>query len=219
MKNIKALIKLDFQFVSPYWKWLVFYLGISILFGILNQDGAVFALTITIFAMTVMFFPFEVTEKNNLNILYGALPTNRQSVIFARYCSSIILLVVSLIIAFAGSIIINAAFGNGFNATMEFLFLCISAGVYLVINSWQMPVFFRRGYLKGRLFAWIPAIIFIVLINLPALLDLFNVEFGGIFVIMIRNPLVTSLISVFAGIAAFIVSYFVSRILYLYKDM
>jgi len=222
MKNIMALLKLDFKLITPYWKWLLLFFGIALLMGVIqggSDHGLIFMISFTLFAGTFTAFNFENTEKSNLNVLFATLPTNRKSMLFVRYLYTIIVLGLSMLVAIGVGLIIDSAFGNNTPFEIYLMFICVSFGLFLFNVSFQTPFFYAKGYMKGRIFLWIPIIAVMVVLNVPALLGIFNVEINfNIFEIMLRNTTVTNLIAVGVGIAAITISYFASRKIYLNKD-
>jgi len=220
MKNIKGLLKLDTRLVTPYWKWLVLFFGLALLFTLIgDRSGPMFMISFTIFSATLTAFPFENTEKSNLNVLYATLPTNRKSMLTARYIFFIGFLVLSLAFAFIVGQIIDVIFDNNIGFEDYALFICLAFGIFVFNVSFQTPFFYGKGYIKGKIFLWIPIIVIMIIMNIPALLDVFGVETNfNIFRIMIENRLTTCIIAVVVGIASFVISFFTSRVIYLKKD-
>jgi len=220
MKNLKALLGLDFKLCMPYWKWWVMFLGISLLMGLLNRDGGAFIITVAIFTMTVMVFPFEVTDKSNLDVLYATLPSNRKSMVVARYGFFLLSLLAVMLVAVPIGIVIHAAFGRTFSFTMFAVITVFSMAIYLVCVGIQTPFMYKYGYKKGRIFMWIPLIAFVLVINLNGLFDLLNLDIDfNIFEILFRNALITTLVSLGVGVFAFVASFLLSRRFYLRKDL
>jgi len=220
MKNIKALLKLDFQLLVPYWKWWLLFLGISLFIGLVNQDGYIFMLSATIFAGTMMAFPFESTDNSNLNILYASLPTTRKSMVTARYMFILLTLFAALAVSTVVGLIINLGFGNPITAGLIFPFITLSFALFLVSVGFQTPFMYKYGYVKGKIFMWIPIVLATIVLMLPAIFNLFRLDITfNIFEVLLRNPTVTSLISLGVGIAAIAMSFFLSRKTYLKKDI
>ena len=215
-----ALLKLDIKLITPYWKWLLLFFGIALLIGVVaGQDGTVFMISFTMFAGTFTAFNFENTEKSNLNVLFATLPTNRKSMLFVRYLYTLIVLALSLFVAISVGLIIDLAFGNTPSFTIYLMFACLSFGLFLFNTSFQTPFFYAKGYMKGRIFLWIPIIIVMIALNLPVLFDAFNIDANvNIFEVMFRNITLTNWIAVTVGVASIIVSYLASRKIYLKKD-
>ena len=223
MKNIKALLKLDFELIKPYWMWLLMFLGIAIVLTLVtvnqNNSAISFIISLIMFAGTFICFPFESTDNSNLNVLYASLPTNRKSIIVARYISILIILATSLIVAVVGSILMDLAFSNPLSFSFIATFTCIAFALYMFNVGFQTPFMYRFGYVKGKIFIWIPIIIVMAIMFIPDLLGAFDVIVNfNIFNILLQNPLVTSLVSLGAGIIFITVSFFISRAIYLKKD-
>jgi len=219
MKNFKALLGLDVKLCLPYWKWWAMFFGLALFMGIMNQDGGLFILFIAMFGMTLMAYPFELAEKSNLDVLYASLPSNRNSMLVARYSFMALSLLAMMLVAIPVGLIITVAFGNTINATAFAIITALSIGIYLICVAVQTPFMYKHGYRKGRIFMWIPITIAIVVFNLPVLFDLFNlnIEFN-IFEILFRNATASILVSLGVGIASFIASFFLAQKLYLKKD-
>jgi len=227
MKNLKALLKLDLLLLAPYKLWFLLFLGISILLGIFMSGfgdelvGFSFIISWTIFAGTIMAFPFESIDNGNMNVLYATLPTNRKSIIAGRYLIILVILVLSLVVGIIGSLALDLIFSNTITHQVMLLSISLSIGLYLLAVGFQTPFLYKVGYIKGKIFMWIPIIIVNLVMLIPTVLDLFGVENPNrfsIFNVMLSNTLPASLIALGAGAVSLIVSYILSRKIYLNKD-
>jgi len=220
MKKITALLRLDFQLLKPYWKWWLMFFGIALFMGLINQGGDVFMLSIIIFAGTVMAFPFESTDKSNLHVLYSILPTNRKSMVTARYLFTLLLLALTLVISVVVGIILDLSFRNGVSLSVIIPVICISTGIFAVSVGFQTPFFYRFGYTKGRIFMWIPIVVIMIIMNLQLVFNLFRLDISfNIFEILFRQRVVTSLVSIGVAVTALVVSFVLSRVIYLRRDV
>ena len=196
------------------------FLGMALLMGIISRAGNVFMISFTMFAGTFTAYTFENTEKSNLNVLFATLPTNRKSMLVARYIFMLIVLLAFLVVAIGLGLIIDLAFSNTISFSMYLMFICLGFGLFLFNTGFQTPFFYRFGYTKGRIFLWIPIILVIIVMNLPVFFGLFNLDIDfDIFVIMFRNQTATNLISAGVGILSLVVSFFASSKVYLNKDV
>ncbi|MCL2822111.1 MAG: ABC-2 transporter permease, partial [Firmicutes bacterium] len=199
MKNLKPLLKLDFQLLKPYWIWWVLFLGIALVVGLLNQMGFVFMVSLAMFAATIMAFPFESTDKSNLHVLFSTLPTNRRSMVLARYIFILIGLAVALVVGIVLAIVIDLIFTPQVS-TLDPMYFLTSVSLFLalftLVVGFQTPFFYRFGYVKGKIFMWVPIVLIMIAMMLPGLLSIFNIESSfNIFSAMFLNPLPTSLIA------------------------
>ena len=219
MKNIGKLLGLDVKLIKPYWKWCVLFLAIALFFSVINRDGAVFIVVFAMLSASVMAFPFEFTCKSNLNVLYATLPTNRKTLLVARFGFMLVTLVLMLVISVATSLVIDLIFGNEISWRMMAFFVCVAFGMFLVMTGFQTPFFYKFGYAKGRIFMWIPTVLIIVALNLPLLFSLLpgEIEFN-IFEWAFGNVNLAKAVAVASGLVVFVISYLVSRRIYLRKD-
>jgi len=229
MENLKALIKLDYRLVSPYWKWLLLFAGIALLIsvqtveGVFRMNGYSFVIAFIVFFATCTAFPFESTDKYNMNVLYSTLPSNRKSQVTARYLSILIFLGLSLVVAIVGGIIMNAIFLDGNNWQFMGTVISVSIAIYIVMAGFQTPFMYKFGYQKGRIAIWVGAIIIVAAQLIPGLLNTFGVENYSDFDLfaLILNPnnaLVTSIVSLLIGVVGLVASYFISLRVHLKRD-
>ncbi|MCL2370457.1 MAG: ABC-2 transporter permease [Firmicutes bacterium] len=220
MKKIKALLKLDFQLLAPYWKWWLMFIGFSLAIALLNQSGFFFIISLMIFAGTVMAFPYESTEKSNLGILYATLPTNRKSMVFARYVMVLIVFVISYAVAIGAGIIIDLAFHQTLDGRMILLATALAFAMYTISVGFQTPFLYRFGYQKGRIFMWIPIILVNIVLMLPAFAQMANLNRSlNVMATFGNHQTLTNIISFAVGVVAIIASYIASHIIYLRKNI
>jgi len=255
MKNLKALLKLDMELIKPYWRWLLMFFGISILTSVFMGGGIAFILNLFVFGATILAFPFENVEKGNMETLYAVLPTNRKSMIFARYIFAVIFMLIVAAIAVGVGALIDFIYMQIPNyvqnpvypyypeyiriprlmeldmyANMLFTMLALGFAMYMITFSVQTPFFYKYGYKKGRIFMWIPIIVIMLVSLVPSIvsmvdgpnINLFNMMLG----VNANTPelaqqarLITTLVSLGAGILFPIGSFFLSRKMYLRKDI
>ena len=222
MKNVKALMKLDWELIKSFRIWLAVFLAIAVAVTLINQTGIVFiVIWVGVFSALIMAWQFEVTDKNNLNVLYAALPTTRKSMVFARYMFALIFLASAIVIGLVVGLGVELIFGNEIVFDIIFMIMSLSIGIFFLMVAWQNVFFFKLGYTKGRMFVWVPLTIFIILLNLPVLLGIFNVTISmdQIFMEIFANTWLVSGIALVIGVTAFVASYFASCRTYLKKDI
>jgi len=126
---------------------------------------------------------------------------------------------------------------NPFYGQMLFAMAGLAFALFCVTVGLQTPFFYKFGYKKGRIFMWLPIIVVMLITLLPQVIywisdgaiqfNIFNTLIGvpsfdaeGI---MINDGstarLITSLVSVVVGALALVGSFFLSRAMYLKKDI
>jgi hypothetical protein len=156
MNNIIKLIKLDKSLVKPYYKYYLIVLIIPLVttFSYKNiTSGIVFAMVMT--AMTSN-YTFSVTEKNDLNRLYGLLPVSKKDIVTGRYLFTALSGLLSLIIITLLNVIVLTISKIGF--TIDEILFGIDFGIitYFLFTAVQLPGYFKFGAIKGRAFNFIP---------------------------------------------------------------
>ncbi|MCL2861422.1 MAG: ABC-2 transporter permease [Firmicutes bacterium] len=106
--------------------------------------------------------------------------------------------------------------------SMLFTMVALAFGTYSLTVGIQTPFFYKFGYKKGRIFMWIPLLIVIIVLNLPWLLNIIaDIEFN-VFDFILRNQisrLISSFVFVGVGTLILIGSFFLSRKMYLKKNI
>ena len=220
MKNLWALLKLDITYIKTYWPWTLMFIGIAVIFGLSFQQGIGFMVNLSVFMVVITLFPYESADKG-LDILYGALPTNRKSIVTGRFLFLLLVLLVFVAVGLLGGMAIDFGFHGRVHTASFFTGLAVSVGVYLVFVAWNAPFLFKFGYIKGRIFFWAFVGVIILVLNFSNLLQAFGVEDANrfnIFAIAFRNFALSSIISLSAGLSAFVLSFFLSQKVYKKKD-
>ena len=170
MSNILKAAKLDFSLVKPYVKVIGFTMLLPIAFAAINRSimtGVSFAMCFI--AMTTG-YTFSVTEKNNMERLYGILPVKKSEVVIGRYLFVFALGALALMVSFIIQPIVLRALGETVG-----LFDIISAAIgglflFALYTVFQIPGYYKFGSIKGRVFMYIPVAGFLVtLFFLPKL--------------------------------------------------
>lgn len=155
--GIREAAMLDFILVRPYIGSAgIIMLFFIIAFGGFNPNAVWAAPYAMIFMALTISYPFSVTEKNGMGRLYGALPVTKKQLVAGRYLYGTvlegILLLLSLFIGVVSCLIRKIPF-----TPQE---MCISAAagilIYSVCSSFQIPVYYKFGTIKGRVFVVAP---------------------------------------------------------------
>ncbi|MDR3084788.1 MAG: ABC-2 transporter permease [Christensenellaceae bacterium] len=170
MRNkIFALLRLDFATVRPYfgWKQGLLYLAVVLLLTFFTaRDGSSagsgsIAGILAVFAVLNASLPFNLAERNNLDVLYASLSVSRKQLVLGRYGFSLLSVLGALLAGAALSFLIWAGTGLGgpswaleyFSAALA-LFLLFSLVLFV-----QLPVYFKLGYTKAKLLSYLPILL------------------------------------------------------------
>lgn len=106
--------------------------------------------------------PFAVEEKGVLNHLYLTLPVKRSEIVAGRFCLSLLIGGIGLLISIPIAFLVNRIGDSHFYLSMEqMLFvLAISCLIFSIANLSMFPVLFKLGYQKGKFVGfYLPAVV------------------------------------------------------------
>lgn len=222
MNKVLSFVKLDIRLMKPYLSAVLILLGLGITMGIGFKSGETLSSYFMVMLILIMSYPFAVMEKNNLNVLYGTLTLNKKTVVIGRYLFVILIALAGAVLSFLGSLTITLLFKQQFILADNLFVLCLSMILFLLVVSFQYPIYFKLGYTKARMAALIPLfIVFAVVMFIPMLSNLFDwdITLTGMFESLIKYPVFSCLILLFAGISAFCISCYLSCKIYEKKDV
>lgn len=158
MSSVLNIVKLDFSILKPFLKSYIFILISPLIITFTARDavaGCVFLMSMA--AMTSN-FTFSISEKNDMNRLYGLLPVERKDIVIGRYLSVIISGLIAMIVGYFMNICAMFATKTAF--TNEDLTVAMGIGMLLFIFniSIQLPGYFKFGAVKGKFISFIPFI-------------------------------------------------------------
>lgn len=156
MNNILKSTKLDFSLVKPYIKVIGFTMLLPIAFAAINRSiltGVSFAMCFI--AMTTG-YTFSVTEKNNMERLYGILPIKKSEMVTGRYLFVLALGALALVVSLITQPLVLRAMGESVG-TLGMISAAIG-GLFLfaLYTVFQIPGYYKYGAIKGRVFMYIP---------------------------------------------------------------
>lgn len=173
MSNILKSTKFDVALVRPYFKTICFTLLIPIAFAVINRSlltGVSFAMSFI--AMTTG-YTFSITEKNNMERLYGILPVRKSELVVGRYVFVLIMGVLSLLVSLIAQPLVLKAVGEEVGVSDIITVAITGIFLYALYTVFQIPGYYKFGSIKGRVFMYIPVVGFLVILllfsNIPSL--------------------------------------------------
>ncbi len=208
MNNILKSTKLDIALVKPYFKTICFTLLIPLAFVLINRSlftGVSFA--ISFIAMTTG-YTFTITEKNNMERLYGILPICKKELVIGRYVFVMMLGLFALIFSLITQPLLLVVLGE--KIVIEDIVIATIGGVVLfaLYTVFQIPGYYKFGSIRGRIFMYIPVVgflaILLVLSKMPDVNKLLINSVGNSFnifiIIAILMVVIMYSISIFVSI-------------------
>jgi hypothetical protein len=157
-------VKLDLMTIKPF---LVnksgFVMLILFLFLTTFSAGAG-----SLFAYMIFMYPFALGEKNNLNALYVTLGVPRKTVVLGRFAFVLLLNAAGGVISVIFSYLISIIRGREFAVAEVFLLSAVLFFVFLLLECFQMPFFFKLPYSKSKFISVVPLIIIMGFVGVVA---------------------------------------------------
>lgn len=164
MNDILRTTKLDFYLLKYYTKTIIFTILIPILFVIINRSllsGISFSMTMI--AMTSG-YTFSVSEKNNMNRLYGSLPISKSDMVIGRYLLLLFIGIITLIFSLVVDTIVLQSLNLTITKNDVLLTGIVGLIFYIIYISFQLPGYYKFGSIRGRVFVYFPALGFLLTI-------------------------------------------------------
>lgn len=208
MQSILKIAKLDFYTLKGHMGTYLSFIFMCIYFGVMNvleimySPVNTFSIIASGFAPMVVLNVFALQERFELNKLYGTLAVNSNDVVKGRYIFSLLNFLAVFLIAFVLSLVFNISSLKNLNFQSAVQAFALSFFIFSFIEGIQLPIYFKLGAIKGRIYAMIPflAMIFIAF----AWFNLSAVLYSNL------NLLYT--LALLGGIAIMLVSYKISEI-------
>lgn len=120
--------------------------------------------------------PFLADERGCLDTLYGVLPISRSTVVAGRALAILVYYVLASVTAVATTYAV--AIVRGQSISFELVGIALAAGFAFIglAMALQLPVLFRIGYSRGRLVAYLPALLVAGLLWVNQAIGLVEVE-------------------------------------------
>ena len=222
MQECIKLFKLDWMLIKQYRKEVVmFILMLTIIIG----STLPFMLNIIIFLLinNLISYPFIIEEKDKMDKFYSMIAVNREDILKSKYLSILIYILIILLILIPINIIIQSS-KPAIIITRETILLYASIGVLLstFIASIQIPCYLKWGYSQSKMITMILPIaigfgIPIIVVGGSKLIGreiLKNVLEDGMYMLNHHYDFVV-LVCLLVSIICYVVSYLVSRKIYI----
>ena len=163
MSNLSAFVTLDFMTFKPYFtaKNMLTYIVLAVFVAIMSKNiGSAIGIGLMLATLNIG-YPFALGEKSNMDALYATLGADRKTVVKGRYIFSLLLDAFAIVFVMVFSLIalIIMGFFGGFAGVVltEILGATLAIAVlFMFVQSIQIPIFFKFGYAKARLFSILP---------------------------------------------------------------
>jgi hypothetical protein len=210
---------MDLMTIKPYLsiKNLLIFSGVALIMIFSTQMGATAIGILMAYAAMFGSYPFIFAERNKLDVLYATLSLQRSTVVLGRYCFALFLDVAAAFFAYLATFAIMTVLQMPFDPVESILVVLVLLLVYSLLQAIQLPIYFKLGYSKAKLLAYLP------LIGLPFALMAFNNlmtvylssdSLTSALLWLNENPLLVALIIMVVWALVMLVSYRMSLLFY-----
>lgn len=158
MPDAIRITKLDFQTIKPYAtaKTLFAMLFVLAIFAFLTDSGAMGICMLMAMCSFYVSYPFAVGEQNGIDTLYATLPVARSRVVTGRYLFAFCTTLLSGVVAYGLLGVITMLRGLAFDWAQNGVVTIAAFVVFTLIQAIQVPLFFRYGYARSKMLAYLP---------------------------------------------------------------
>lgn len=171
MTGFSRITKLDFFTMKSQFVVYLSLVLIILMFGFMGSSVALSCITGAWFVALLSSNIFSVQEKNNLDRLYGSVSVKLQDIVLGRY----VFVLLNYFISFLVVIALYSGLALIQNKALELpdiaLGFSLSFLVFSTITGIQMPLFFKMGYTKARVWSMLPFVAVMALVVVPSLVS------------------------------------------------
>ncbi len=210
MMGFLRITKLDFFTMKSQLSGYVSLALIIMIFSFLDASLAVVCISGAWFVALVSSNIFAIQEKNKLDHLYGSVSVGLRDIVFGRYT----FMILNYLLSFFAIIVIYFFFKligkNELNYSDIVLDFSLSFLVYSIITGTQMPMFFKMGYTKAKMWSLVPFMVVMALVVIPFFIPVIS----DMFVFLYNNQAVLIVGSILVSCAVQFLSYRIALIAY-----
>ena len=174
MTGVARITKLDFFIMKSQGISYLSLVAVILLFGLMGSSITVLCITGAWFIALMATNIFAIQEKNHLDRLYGSVCVSLNEVVLGRYTFVFLnyfTSMVVIIILYLGFVLCRKA---TFDVPDIMLGLGLSFLVFSTITGIQMPLFFKLGYTKAKMWAVIPFLAVMLLVIIPSFITVLS---------------------------------------------
>lgn len=168
MNGAFRIAKLDFFTMKSQAVLYVIMVLIVSMFSIMDSSIIVSFITGAWFTALMASNIFVIQEKNNLNRLYGSVSVELKDIVLGRYIFAFSNYAISLVTVIVVSLIVSLFQDMFIDVSNILLGFSLSLLIFSIITGIQMPLFFKLGYTKAKIWAVVPFLVVMLLVIIPS---------------------------------------------------
>jgi len=210
MTGFLRITKLDFFTMKSQFIVYLSLVLVVIMYGFMGSSVTILCITGAWFVALMSSNIFAIQEKNNLNRLYGSVSVSLNDIVLGRY----VFVFLNYIISFFVVIVLHSGFALYQNIGLELtdimLGFSVSFLVFSTITGIQMPMFFKMGYTKAKIWSMVPFAAVMVLVVVPSFVS----ELSGVIEFMQSNQSILVVVGILASCIIQFLSYQIAVVAY-----
>jgi len=210
MTAFLRITKLDFFTMKTQAFSYLSLIAIVLMFGFMGSPVTVLCITGAWFIALQASNIFAIQEKSNLERLYSSVSVGLTDIVLGRY----VFMFLNYLVSFLAVIVLHFGFSLCRNNIVNVQDILIGFGlsflIFSSITGIQMPLFFKMGYTKAKIWALFPFLIVMGLVVIPSFITVLS---DFIQSVMVNQGTIIT-ISIVAGCAIEFMSYRIAVIAY-----
>ena len=174
MNGAFRIAKLDFFTMKSQAVLYVIMVLIVSMFSIMDSSIIVSFITGAWFTALMASNIFVIQEKNNLNRLYGSVSVELKDIVLGRYIFAFSNYAISLVTVIVVSLIVSLFRDMFIDVSNILLGFSLSLLIFSIITGIQMPLFFKLGYTKAKIWAVVPFLVVMLLVIIPSFITVLS---------------------------------------------
>jgi len=147
---MRGLILKDFYNLKKYGKQITIILGVFLIFGIMMKSSLYICFMIMLYGTMTIITAMSYDEKAGFDKFALSMPIKREDLVKSKYAVWLIIMFSALLVSFVTGLVINLFVGGNY-IEMIISMLAVES-VYIILFSIVIPIFFKFGVEKGRMY-------------------------------------------------------------------
>ena len=221
MERLRPVVIMDFMMLKPFMKNIAMLIGLGFVYSLVFGNFSMMLSMSSVAIIQAISYPSAVGSTCSVETLYASLPIERRDVVKGRYLYALVIYTV----LFLFTLFVTLSFDFfGAGEPLSFVFALTVALLLtllcLFVSLSQMPIFFRYGYVKSKIIAYIPIlVIFLILTTIMMTLGISDEDISTLIASFSQNIILIIIFGFALAILIFWVSYKLSAKFYMEREL
>ncbi len=166
MNGLMKMAKLDFITMKSQFLAYLSLVGVIFLSWTMGLSLILLCVSASLYVALFSYTIFSLQEKNNLDRLYGSVSITVKDIVSGRY----VFIFLNFLLALFATIILYFISTKLQNKVLQMddvaISICLALLLFSVLTGVQIPMFFKMGYTKAKVWSSFPFIVAAILVIL-----------------------------------------------------